>query len=106
MVAEWPPFGKELLILLTISSLCIMSICNLNHFPFLFRGQDFGSDLIPRHCLFFKPFYIVQNNWGLQGYKLFFLFLACCQGSKPVLESFSDIQCVFLEDSRRHCIFL
>ena len=26
-------------------------------------------------------------------------------GSKPVLESFSDIQCVFLEDSRRHCIF-
>ena len=35
-----------------------------------------------------------------------FFFLACCQGSKPVLESFSDIQCVFLEDSRRHCIFL
>ena len=34
------------------------------------------------------------------------LFLACCQGSKPVLESFGDIQCVFLEDSRRHCIFL
>ena len=34
------------------------------------------------------------------------IFLACCQGSKPVLESFSDIQCVFLEDSRRHCIFL
>ena len=27
-------------------------------------------------------------------------------GSKPVLGSFSDIQCVFLEDSRRHCIFL
>ena len=34
------------------------------------------------------------------------VFLACCQGSKPVLESFSDIQCVFLEDSRRHYIFL
>ena len=33
-------------------------------------------------------------------------FLACCQGSKPVLESFGDIQCVFLEDSRRYCIFL
>ena len=33
-------------------------------------------------------------------------FLACCQGSKPVLEAFGDIQCVFLEDSRRHCIFL
>ena len=29
-----------------------------------------------------------------------------CQGSKPVLESFNDIQCVCLEDSRRHCIFL
>ena len=26
--------------------------------------------------------------------------------ARPVLESFSDIQCVFLEDSRRHCIFL
>ena len=36
----------------------------------------------------------------------FSFLLACCQGSKPVLESFSDIQCVFLEDSRRHCIFL
>ena len=34
------------------------------------------------------------------------VLLACCQGSKPVLESFSDIQCVFLEDSRRNCIFL
>ena len=37
---------------------------------------------------------------------LCFSLLACCQGSKPVLESFGDIQCVFLEDSRRHCIFL
>ena len=30
-------------------------------------------------------------------------------GSKPVFKSFSqisDTQCVFLEDSRRHCIFL
>ena len=28
MVAEWPPFGKELLTWLTIYSLCHMSICN------------------------------------------------------------------------------
>ena len=48
-------------------------------------------------------FYIVKL--GLTGVYIIFL-LACCQGSKPVLESFSDIQCVFLEDSRRHCIFL
>ena len=33
-------------------------------------------------------------------------FLACCQGSKPVFIPFSDSQCVFLEDSRRHCIYL
>ena len=30
-VAEWPPFGKVLLILLIICSLCFMSIC---YFPF------------------------------------------------------------------------
>ena len=29
-VAEWPPFGKELLTRLTICSLCIMSICNFS----------------------------------------------------------------------------
>ena len=27
-VAEWPPFGKELLIQLTICPLCLMFICN------------------------------------------------------------------------------
>ena len=37
-VAEWPPFGKELLTRLTICSLCIMSICNLSYFPFSFEG--------------------------------------------------------------------
>ena len=26
-VAEWPPFGKKLLTRLTISSLCILTIC-------------------------------------------------------------------------------
>ena len=50
----------------------------------------------PIPCTVFKllhhePFY---NVFGL------------LPGSKPVLESFSDIQCVFLEESRRHCIFL
>ena len=33
------------------------------------------------------------------------ILLACCQGSKPVFKSFSDTQCVFLEDSRRHASF-
>ena len=36
----------------------------------------------------------------------YIVLLSFLEGSKPVLESFSDIQCVFLEDSRRHCIFL
>ena len=39
-VNEWPPFGKELLTLLTKHCLCIMSTCN----SFLFKEQDFGSD--------------------------------------------------------------
>ena len=34
-VAEWPPFGKELLTRLTICSLCILTICN---FSFGFEG--------------------------------------------------------------------
>ena len=33
-VAEWPPFGKELLTWLTLFSLCILttSICNFSYF--------------------------------------------------------------------------
>ena len=33
-LAEWPPFGKELLTRLTICSLCILTICNISHFLF------------------------------------------------------------------------
>ena len=36
MVAEWPPFGKELLTRLSISSLCILTTCNISYFPFWF----------------------------------------------------------------------
>ena len=43
-VAEWPPFGKELLPRLTICSLRIMFTCCFRYFPFWFQGQDFGSD--------------------------------------------------------------
>ena len=35
-VADWPPFGKELLTWLTICSLCILTICNFSYFPFWF----------------------------------------------------------------------
>ena len=35
-VAEWPHFGKELPIMLTICSLCILTICNFRYFPFWF----------------------------------------------------------------------
>ena len=34
-VAEWPPFGKELLTRLTICYLCIMTICGFGYFQFL-----------------------------------------------------------------------
>ena len=30
-VAEWPPFGKELLTRLAICSLCILTICNFSY---------------------------------------------------------------------------
>ena len=33
-VAEWPPFGKELLTRLTVCSLCILNICNFSYFQF------------------------------------------------------------------------
>ena len=35
-VAEWPPFGKEQLIRLTICSLCIFNISYFSYFPFWF----------------------------------------------------------------------
>ena len=35
-VAEWPPFGKELLTRLTLCSLCILAICKISYFPFCF----------------------------------------------------------------------
>ena len=38
LVAEWPPFGKELPTRLTTCSNCILTICNLNYFPFGFEG--------------------------------------------------------------------
>ena len=35
-VAEWSPFGNELLARLTICSLCILTFCNLSYFLFWF----------------------------------------------------------------------
>ena len=43
-VAEWPPFGKQLLTRLTICSLCVLTICNISCFTFWFLGLDLGSD--------------------------------------------------------------
>ena len=35
LVAEWPSFGKELFIRLTICSFRILTICNLSYSPFV-----------------------------------------------------------------------
>ena len=35
-VAEWPPFGKELLTRLTVCSLCILTFCDFSDFRFWF----------------------------------------------------------------------
>ena len=43
-VAEWPPFGKQLLTRLIICSLCILTMCNITYFPFWLIGLEFGSD--------------------------------------------------------------
>ena len=52
LVAEWPPFGKELLTELFICSLCILSICNLSYFPFGFEGGiGVLITLVPGHCI-------------------------------------------------------
>ena len=36
-IAERPPFGKELLIPLSIFSQCILTFCNFSYFPFGFE---------------------------------------------------------------------
>ena len=50
------PFGKELLILLTLCYLYIMTICNFNYFSLWFGGRDFGKH--------------VRKSKGLQGLRL------------------------------------
>ena len=37
-VADWPPFGKDLLTRLAICSLCILTICYFGYFRFGFEG--------------------------------------------------------------------
>ena len=43
-VAEFTPFGKELLTRLTLCSFCIIYICNLSYFLFWVLGLDLDSD--------------------------------------------------------------
>ena len=59
-VAEWPPFGKELLIRLTVCSLYIMFKYNFGYFPFWFRGQDFDSNCTTFWSLLTFLFYMVS----------------------------------------------
>ena len=59
-ISEWPPFWKELLILLNVCSLCNLYICNFGCFPFWFLSQDCVSDtLVPGHCL---PFTLLSSR--------------------------------------------
>ena len=39
MLAEWSPFGKELLIWLTVCSLCIMSIIAISQASIIFQKR-------------------------------------------------------------------
>ena len=42
-IADWPPFGKELITRLSIRSDRKLSICNFSYSPFWFRRRDFVS---------------------------------------------------------------
>ena len=56
ILAEWPPFGKELHIRLTVCSLCIPSICTFGVSQCGFEGGTVVLIApVPGHCLpFFK----------------------------------------------------
>ena len=61
MFSEWPPLGKEQLLLLITCSLCRTSICCYS-FQVWFRGQTFGSVcastclLLTFHCYLLLQF--------------------------------------------------
>ena len=55
-----PPFGKELLIRLTVYFLCIVSICNFGCFPFRFRRWGCGSDCASSWSLLI--FYCLEHS--------------------------------------------
>ena len=62
LVAEWPPFGKELPFRLAVSSHCILSICNFSYFPFGFESRvRFLIASVPVHCLL-----VTENVKGKQ----------------------------------------
>ena len=59
-VAEWPPFGKELLTRLAICSLCILTICNFSYSPFWDIGLDLASDCFSTWSLHSFYFYLLK----------------------------------------------
>ena len=67
-IAEWPPFWKELLTLLTICSLCILTICDFSYFRFGFEGGIWVLIALPLHTvlLLLKIFF--------SGYLFFLIF--------------------------------
>ena len=65
--AEKLPLWKEMLTGLAVSSLCIMSCCNLSYFSYCL-GQAFGTDCISSWSLL--TFYINKRNViGIHGSK-------------------------------------
>ena len=46
LVAEWPPFGKQLPARLAICPHCLLSICNFYLFPILVLRAGFGFCLL------------------------------------------------------------
>ena len=59
LMAEWPPFGRGLLIRFTVGTLCFLTYCNFSYFPFWFEGGTLVLIAsVPVHCLSFTVHFI------------------------------------------------
>ena len=80
-VAEWPPFGKELLTRLSICCLCILTICIFSYFPFRCKGLHLGSASGPGLCILLLLHGVQRRMISVDNFFVFldgYLFLCCC----------------------------
>ena len=74
-VAEFPSYGTELLIQLTVCLLCIISMCNFDCNPFWFRDRDYGSDCNGSWSLF-TLYLLIIISWAQVPYSAGFVTMS------------------------------